>query len=80
MGRPYVDTYFKDDDDILAVYDFDYESSIDFYYRLGIRQTMCIGCAIPYCWVCIPCIAAFVYLPVFKDNVTDAIEAQHLGE
>lgn len=79
MDRPFEDDYFKNEEDVLAVYDFDYGASTDFNYKLQVRQSVCTVCVIPYCWPCLPCSLAFIYAPIFKENVIDAVEAQHLA-
>ena len=73
------DDYFKKEDDILAVYDFDYEQVIDFNYRLGQRTLCCIAGIIPHCWPVLPCVVGYILSPTFLDNVVDLAEAQHVA-
>eukprot|EP00934_Nitzschia_sp_Nitz4_P005650 Nitzschia sp. Nitz4//scaffold141_size107518//104889//105845//NITZ4_004302-RA/size107518-augustus-gene-0.85-mRNA-1//1//CDS//3329536366//5640//frame0 len=79
MGKSYTDTYFQKDESILAVYDVDYDKSTDFNFQLGSRNAIGVAAMIPYCWPCLPFIACFVCMPIFYDNVRDAVEAQHVA-
>jgi hypothetical protein len=73
------DTYFKNEEGVLAVYDFDYEAASDFGYKLGLRTSLCMAASIPYCWPFFPFVACFLYSPMFYDNIKEVTEAQHVA-
>eukprot|EP00934_Nitzschia_sp_Nitz4_P005933 Nitzschia sp. Nitz4//scaffold141_size107518//106780//107301//NITZ4_004303-RA/size107518-exonerate_est2genome-gene-0.63-mRNA-1//1//CDS//3329536369//5923//frame0 len=82
MGKSYMDTYFENDDTVLAVYDFDYATIIDFRSKLESRKAIAGFVLMPLCWPCVPlivCCECMSDKPLQYENVKGAVEAQHVA-
>lgn len=77
MARP-TDTYFSKDQDVLAVYDFEYQSITEFTFEVSKNTDLMFFCIPPMCCCC-PCMCCFVNSSMYYDNIEDATKAQHLA-
>ena len=71
----WTDSFFEDDDDIVAVFDLDYDAMESFYTSLG-----WIGIGLSLLWGPLFTIAALTLTPCFlRTNVQWAVRAKHVA-